>query len=385
MNKKVHQKQTLQQNDITIIGAGFAGLACARTAAAQGMKTVVLERKPCPGANIRTTGILVQEAADLLKLPKHLGRKISGVRLYSPKGKWIDLNSPGYSFVATDTQGMMRWLADQAVMAGAELRCSQNVSLFEQNTDGVVLPEVGMQSRFLVGCDGARSNVARAFDLSSNNHYLMGAEAEYEGIRGLDQNRLHVFLDSKLAPGYIGWVVPGIGISQVGIAVRKSHKPDLAAFEQRISKLFDMGQAKVVGRRGGLIPCGGVLKRWHTDRVMLLGDAAGMVSPLTAGGIYPSLELGAEAGLSISRYLQGDLSHPSEPLNEIVPNYQMKKLMRWSMDHLAPPNALYDLSLGNPVFQRIAQVLFFHHRGLFSAEAWKEILCIGHSPPEVIG
>jgi len=56
---------------------------------------------------------------------------------------------------------------------------------------------------------------------------------------------------------------------------------------------------------------------------------------------------------------QGDLSHPLEPLKDMGPNYQMKKLMRWSMDHLAPPNVLYDLSLGNPVFQRIAQVLFF--------------------------
>ena len=86
---------TLTQNDLTIIGAGFAGLSCARTAAAQGLDTLVLERKPCPGANIRTTGILVKEAADLLKLPAHLSKKITGVRLYSPSGKWIDLNSPG--------------------------------------------------------------------------------------------------------------------------------------------------------------------------------------------------------------------------------------------------------------------------------------------------
>lgn len=377
-------KRITEQNDLTVIGAGFAGLACARTAAAEGMKTVVLERKPCPGTNIRTTGILVQEAANFLKLPKHLSRKISGVRLYSPKGKWIDLSSPGYSFVATDTPGMMRWLANRAVSAGAKLHCSRNVSRFQRAGDHVVLPEMGMQTRFLVGCDGARSNVARAFGLSINRDYLMGAEAEYEGIRDLDQDRLHVFLDSKLAPGYIGWIVPGVGISQVGVAVRKPHKPDLAAFEKKMAKVFDFSHAKVVGRRGGLIPCGGVVPHWHSDRVMLLGDAAGMVSPLTAGGIYPSLEFGAEAGRSISRYIQGDLATPLEPLVSMVPHYRTKRLMRWSMDHLAPPNFLYDLALGNPVFQRIAQILFFHHRGLFCMEAWKDILGMGHTLPKTV-
>lgn len=363
----------MEQNDITIIGAGFAGLACARRAANQGMKTVVLERKACPGMNIRTTGILVKEAADLMKLPSHLGRHIGGVRLYSPNGKSIDLSSPGYSFVATDTPGMMRWLAEKAVSAGAEIRVSQNVSQFRKEPGHVVLPQVDLQTRFLVGCDGARSNVAGAFGLDSNREFLIGAEAEYEGIEGLDPDRLHVFLDSKLAPGYIGWIVPGVGISQVGIAVRQPQKPNLPAFEKQISRFFDFSKARVVGRRGGLIPCGGVIKRWHSDGVMLLGDAAGMVSPLTAGGIYPSMALGEQAGYTISQYLKGRLPEPTSELLSMVPHYGMKSLMRWSMDHLAPPNFIYNLALENSLFQRIAQVLFFHHRGLFCAEAWKEI------------
>ncbi|MGB0991008.1 MAG: NAD(P)/FAD-dependent oxidoreductase [Akkermansiaceae bacterium] len=373
------QQSTQQKNDLTIIGAGFAGLSCACTAAAQGIKTVVLERKPCPGANIRTTGILVKEAADLLHLPEHLGRHIRGVRLYAPNGKFIDLCSPGYSFVATDTSGMMRWLRQRAEANGAEVLTDKNISRFERTAGGVTLPDAGMMTSYLIGCDGARSNVAKAFSLDRNRHFLMGAEAEYEGIRGLDSDKLHVFLDSKLAPGYIGWIVPGVGISQVGIAVRKPHRPKLTAFVKRISKVVDMSSSKVIGRRGGLIPCGGVLKRWHTDRVMLLGDAAGMVSPLTAGGIYPSIELGAKAGVTISRYLQGRQSDPLQGLLPMVPQYGAKSAMRWSMDNLTPPNFLYNKVLGNTVFQRIAQVLFFHHRGLFSKRAWKEILLMNRS------
>ena len=115
---------------------------------------------------------------------------------------------------------------------------------------------------------------------------------------------------------------------------------------------------------------------------MLLGDAAGMVSPLTAGGIYPSLELGAKAGESIARNIKGHTEHPSEEFLSMVPSYGVKSIMRWSMDHLRPPNTLYNLALSNPVFRRVAQILFFHHRGLFSVQAWKDIFHIGSTPAE---
>ena len=74
---------------------------------------------------------------------------------------------------------------------------------------------------FLVGCDGARSRVAESFGLGRNREFLSGVELEFEGVRDLDDDCLHVFIDTKLAPGYIAWVVPGVGITQVGLAVRK--------------------------------------------------------------------------------------------------------------------------------------------------------------------
>lgn len=374
----------MKEYDVAIIGGGFAGLACARKAASCGMRTVVLERKADLGSNIRTTGILVKEAADLLHLPKHLGKNIGGVRLYSPNGNSIDLCSPGYSFVATDTPGMMRWLGRQAEWAWADIRLSQNISQFHKSGGKIQLPESELQARFIVGCDGARSSVARRFDLSPNRKFLIGAEAEYEGIEGLDPDRLHVFLDSELAPGYIGWIVPGVGVQQVGIAVRQPHKPNLAKFEAKMSKWFDFSKAKVIGRRGGLIPCGGVVRKWHADQVMLLGDSAGMVSPLTAGGIYPSIELGLHAGQAISEHLKGMPEHPATEIAYMVPNYHFKGLMRWSTDHFLPPNWMNDLALSNPVFRRIAQILFFHHRGLLDRKAWKEILFMHENHAEVV-
>lgn len=91
--------------DLLIAGGGFAGLVCARTAAARGLKVAVLDRKPEPGARVHTTGIVVKEAAEEVALPARLTRPIAGVRLYTPSLRWIDLDSPGYHFLATDTPG----------------------------------------------------------------------------------------------------------------------------------------------------------------------------------------------------------------------------------------------------------------------------------------
>ena len=133
---------------------------------------------------MRTTGLLVKEAADEEDPPLDLVRRIHGVRLYGPSLRWVDLDSPGYYFLATDTPGLLRSMAERASAAGADIRCGHG---FEGAT---------RSGRVLVGADGATSKVARRAGLSLNHRFLAGVEAEFEGVRGLDE-RLHVFLDSR--------------------------------------------------------------------------------------------------------------------------------------------------------------------------------------------
>src|SRR5262247_2789737 len=96
--------------DLAIVGGGFAGLVCARSAALRGLHTVVLERQPAAGHRIHTTGLLVKEVAERWEVPPRLTRRIRGVRLYGPSLRSIDLDSPGYYFLATDTPRLMAWL-----------------------------------------------------------------------------------------------------------------------------------------------------------------------------------------------------------------------------------------------------------------------------------
>jgi len=207
--------------DLAVVGAGFAGLACARSAALRGLSVLVLERQARAGQVIRTTGLLVKEAAERWEVPARLTQRIRGVRLYAPSLSRIDLAAPGYYFLATNTAALMGWLAAEARRAGAKLRYGCPFHGASRDAGDMVLAATGTRVRYLVGADGAQSSVARAFGLSRNSAFLLGIEAEYEGVGGIDPDRLHCFLDSRLAPGYIGWVVPGVGgLAQVGLAAR---------------------------------------------------------------------------------------------------------------------------------------------------------------------
>ena len=344
-----------QMIDVEIAGASFAGLACARTCAARGLRTVVWERKLDPGQGVRTTGLLVKEAADEEDPPLEATRRIHGVRLYGPSLRWVDLDVPGYYFLATDTPALLRAMAERAEAAGAEIRCGQEFRVSARS------------GRVLVGADGPRSHVARDMRLGVNRVFLSGVEAEFRDVRGVEE-RLHVFLDSRLAPGYIGWVVPGVGITQVGLAARAPARPDIARFIERISTVFDLSSARRVGTRGGLIPVGGPVRPYATRDVALVGDAAGLVSPLTAGGIHTALRSGRTAGIAIASHLLDDGLALDRALQGAYPRSTWKRLMRAAMD-LHASDALVELALDSSAFRAFARTIFFHHRSL-SPTAW---------------
>ncbi len=360
--------------DLAIVGGGFAGLVCARSAALRGLRTVVLERQPAPGHRIRTTGLLVKEVAERWEAPPRLTRRIRGVRLYGPSLSFIDLESPGYYFLATDTPRLMTWLAREAGRAGAQLRYGTPFRGVCQSEDRIELPDCGVWARFLVGADGPYSAVARQLGLGRNRAFLVGVEAEILGLRGLDPDRLHCFLDARLMPGYIGWAFIGLGgVAQVGLACRPPLRPDFDAFAAKLARVFDFGNARIIGRRGGLIPVGGRVAPFGAERVLLVGDAAGIVSPLTAGGIHTALESGWRAGHTIADHLLDGAPSPHRVLADAYPRFFWKSRLRQLFD-LGPPNWLIDAGLATPPLRALAQSIYFHRRGLLSPRVWSDLL-----------
>jgi digeranylgeranylglycerophospholipid reductase len=299
--------------DCVVVGASFAGLACATALARAGVSVTVLERKADAGEKLHTTGIIVKDAIDQIALldglPAEFVRRVPGVRLYAPNLQHIDLAAPGYYFLTTDTPQVMRWLAARAEDAGARIVYRASFKSAARIRSGFDLGEFG-PARFLVGADGPQSSVARSLGLGQSTDYLFGIEHEYAGAEIAQPEKLHCFVDRRLAPGYIAWVVAGPNALQVGLAyrLRGNRKPAveaLEAFLRKIEPIFQLRGMPPTSVRAGKIPCGGVVSPVAARRVLLVGDAAGMVSPVTAGGIHTALKHGLAAGHAISDYLSG--------------------------------------------------------------------------------
>jgi digeranylgeranylglycerophospholipid reductase len=121
------------------------------------------------------------------------------------------------------------------------------------------------------GCGWAKSQVAKALGLGQNRQFLFGIEHEYEGVTLDAADRLHCFIDRRLAPGYIGWVIAGVGIVQIGLARRvrdsgASAKDAMAAFLDKIAPVFDFRDRTPSHIRAGFIPCGGLVRPLAADR-----------------------------------------------------------------------------------------------------------------------
>lgn len=350
-------------HDVIIVGASFAGLSCARRLAEAGLRVLVLERKKEPGQACHTTGIIVKEAAGGFDLPPHLTRPITQVRLYSPSLDHIALAASDYFFLATDTPELMRHLAQQAVAAGVDIRFASAFRGGEMGADGSVsLPDHGVSARFLVGADGPRSAVARAFGLGQNRKFLVGVEAEFSRADLPSDSAFYCFLNQDFAHGYLGWVVPGVQCVQVGLATRAPATPDIDGFIAHIGPLFGLDRGAIVARRGGLIPVGGVVDPVWRGNVVLLGDAAGTVSPLSAGGIHTADHYGRQLADAIIASLAGG-PHPGPTITRSYPRFSAKHLQRVVFERLAPNWAL-DLLLTNPLFKLVARLVFFRKKRL---------------------
>jgi digeranylgeranylglycerophospholipid reductase len=349
--------------DLLIVGASFAGLAAARTAACRGLRVAVIDAKSEPGARVRTTGILVREAIDEIDIPARLTRRVPGVRLYAPNLRSVDLFAPGYAFFTTRTADLLRWMENEAREAGAHVLCGVRFAGATRENGVTQLTGIDLRARYLIGADGARSRVARAFGLSTNRRFLTGVEAELEPNGSIDPRFLHCFIDSRLAPGYIAWAAPGPDAVQVGLAVRDGSRPDLGAFMAHTEDRFGWSGMKVMERRSGLIPSGGTLARAAAPGVLLIGDAAGWVSPTTGGGIRLALRYGRRAASLVADHLENGGPAPHLPLAREIPRFRLKRLMRAALD-LAPPNPLVNLSLTTTTIRAMAARTYFHRRGL---------------------
>ena len=165
-----------------------------------------------------------------------------------------------------------------------------------------------LKTRYLIGCDGYPSTVARKAGLESGYSKWEEAVALSARVKApyLDPEEVLMFISAKITPGGYAWIIPvGENVANIGVGVRR-------AFLERGSDLESLFKAFVKTREdhelkeykflenpvGKYIPVGGLVKEFVKPSVILLGDAAGMVVPCNGGGIPTALVSASGVGIA---------------------------------------------------------------------------------------
>ena len=304
----------MENYDVVIIGAGLAGLRCAQLLGRQGHSVLLVDCKRTLHDSIHTTGIFVRRTLEDFNIPEDcLGPPIRHVSLYSPARRRADLESPHDEF-RVGRMGLLysRYLS-QCILAGVQWMPATRYAEHYQLNDRVIIRldsarrSHWVSARLLVGADGANSRVARDLGLDRNREWLVGVEDVLENVPLDGPPRLHCFLDPRLAPGYLAWAThdgEDAHIGVAGYASRFDPTKALEEFRESLGDIVDTSRAKHLERRGGRIPVGGILRNIANNHGLLIGDAAGAVSPLTAGGLDPCMRLSTLAAHVIDGWLE---------------------------------------------------------------------------------
>ena len=288
--------------DAVVVGAGLAGLQTSRCLARGGARVLLVDRKNHPEEHVQTTGIFVRKTLEDFELPDDvLGPALRRVSLHGPWRAALDLESDHDEFRIGRMGRLYQYLLRDCVQRGVVW--SPATSFEHSEADGagsLVTLRRGQQkwctrAQLIVGADGASSRVAADLKLDRNREWIVGVEDVYETRGGTPS--MHCFVDPQIAPGYIGWVVDDGEELHLGVGgYLDSFSPlqGLEALRLRVERELGTRFGARRERRGGKIPVGGVLEHIGCRRGVIVGDAAGAVSPLTAGGL--------DAALRLSRY-----------------------------------------------------------------------------------
>ena len=363
----------MQTYHVVVIGAGLAGLTVSRKLAESGQRVLLVERKPSLTYGVHTTGIFVRRTLEHFDLPEDcLGPKIRNVTLYSPRLRSLELESPRCEFRVGRMGRLYSEMLNRARAAGAVVALDTSYVGSSVEDGGLLVRlktrgrETTQRSRLVIGADGARSRVASDLGLDQCRKFLVGVENVYRGVPCDGPPRLHCFLDPKLAPAYLGWVVVDGAEAHLGVAGDPSRFQPLAAlkaFHKVAANHVDLRFAEFAEHRSGRIPVGGLQRRIVNEHGLLVGDAAGAVSPLTAGGLDPCLRLSDLAARVATDYLNEGRPEILEQYDgaAIRRRFRGRLAMRRFFSGIQSPRTLEFAFriLCLPVFRGIAERVFF--------------------------
>lgn len=304
--------------DVIVVGAGPAGSTVARWAALGGASVLVLEKDRDIGMPVRCGEAVSNRSLETIVDidSRWIAATIRRFRLVSPSGHVVEPDLGGYGYVL-ERRLFDYDLARLAGEAGAEVRTKCYVSgLLESDGawTGVRYEYNGreqvVRGRIIVGADGVESRVGKWAGIDTTTHLRDMETCAQVTIAGADiaDDACEFHFGNDVAPtGYL-WVFPkgkgkanvGVGIS--GMASKRKHA--LRYLEDFLRRRYP--RASVLSTIAGGVPCAPTLDTIVQRNIVLVGDAAHQVNPMTGGGITSGMVAGKLAGEAIAATVRAD-------------------------------------------------------------------------------
>lgn len=276
--------------DVVVVGAGPAGAMASKYAAHNGARTLIIEEHASTGSPVQCTGLISKAALAECEIEEgnFVLSKMKGAYVYAPNGEELTIRGKEVKAYVIDRKIFDRELVERSLEAGSELMLKTRFTGLHE--DGISVLSNGekkeIHADIVIGADGIMSSIGRAAGLGRCRKILPGIqfEAPYDAR---DTQFVEIFIGNKIAPGFFAWAVPFNGMARIGLAKNMDNKPALNYLEELIK--HPAVRSRYRGSRTehvvGGIPLGPP-ERTVTDKVMLVGDAAGQVKPTSGGGVY---------------------------------------------------------------------------------------------------
>jgi geranylgeranyl reductase family protein len=342
----------MQHFDVAVVGAGPAGSTAAYRLARAHARVLLIDKKSFPRDKPCGGGLTVRALRQLpFPVEQVVEDRITRTRCRLRYGPTLEHESSQVLCVMTQRRRLDAYLVDQAVTAGAEFRDGVHVTVESDTRLRVDGKPIEVET--LIGADGANGTTARSLDLGGEivNGVALEGNLPYEQLPD-DEWRGMLVLELGVVGGGYGWIFPKGDHVNVGVGGWGHEGPHLRRHLDVLCTHYGVDSRELTNLRGHRLPMrrpGTALAR---GRVLLIGDAAGVLDPVSGDGMYEGF---VSARLAADHILRGDLSGYASALRrELDPLASAGWKAKYALDRF--PRAVFAI-MRLPVTWRVLEKL----------------------------